>query len=68
MTEKQSFRERFDQHFNGESNFLDGLNCLGLNWDCLNYVVFPQNTYDISYHRDLEQVFHYIFKPILSKG
>lgn len=68
ITEKQSFKERFDQHFNGESNFREGLHGLELSWDCLNLVIFPQTTYDIDYHRDIEQVFHYILKPILSKG
>jgi hypothetical protein len=68
ITEKQSFKERFDQHFNGHTALKKGIENIGIGWDCINFVTFPQNDYDIDFHRDIEKVVHYILKPILSKG
>lgn len=68
ITEKQSFRQRYTQHFNGESNFKEGIEALGLSWDWLNFVTFSQTEHNIENHREVEQIFHLLLKPLLSRG
>lgn len=67
IAEKQSFKQRYTQHFNGESNFKEGIESLGVSWEWLNFVTFPQMTHNIGNHREVEQLFHLILKPLLSR-
>jgi hypothetical protein len=68
IADRQSFKERFDQHFCGDTSLSNGLAELGIGWDCLNFTIFPQHTYKIKSNREIEQIFHLILRPVLSRG
>jgi hypothetical protein len=67
ITEKQSFRERFDQHFKTQTSFSEGLVETGIKWDWLSFTTCPQHEYKINDLKEVEKLFHYLLKPIFSK-
>lgn len=66
ITENQSFKQRFNQHFNGETSLAPGMDELGLVWDDLSYVIFDDDLYNIPNITDVESLEHYMLKPIFS--
>ncbi len=64
QTTKQSFRGRLLQHMGGETVFSQTIGALGFGWSEFNFRCFEFERDKI---KNLEKMFHNIFKPIFSE-